>query len=114
MHLDFSENVQKLGERAFARCYGLLNINLNDKLRIIENECFSFCTSLKVFSISPMVDTCRATAFNGCSALSQFVVESGNNHFLAIDGILYNHKQTKIIRCPENYKKDCVVIHGCQ
>ena len=63
------DEVRELPKSIFAKCSGLLKVNLSNKLEIIAYSAFSGCTSLKEMSFPRTVTEIHENAFNSCSNL---------------------------------------------
>ena len=61
---------------------------------------FSHCNILTSITIPNSVTYIGFSAFYGCSSLTTINVDSDNNNYSSIDGILYNHTQDTLIQCP--------------
>ncbi len=48
-------------------------------------------------------------AFDNCTALEHIYVKAQNTTYSSIDGILYNHDGTELIKCPSGRKRDVSV-----
>ncbi|MBQ9254242.1 MAG: leucine-rich repeat protein [Bacteroidales bacterium] len=58
------------------------------------------CTSLTSVTIPNSVTSIESSVFCGCSSLTDIHVDSENNYYSSVDGVLYNKEQTTLIRCP--------------
>ena len=56
-------NITNLGESAFQDCHALTSINLPDKLKIIEINVFSLCTSLELVVCNKNLKTIDSYSF---------------------------------------------------
>lgn len=108
--LKIPQNTKIIGKKSFSRCYNLAFIELNDTLETISDEAFSYCSKLKWINIPKGVKNISTSAFNGCTSLELINVESGNESFEDMDGILTDVGRKTIVRCPENYKEDIIVL----
>ncbi len=93
-------SVKTIGEYAFSTCSNLEKVVLEDGIETIENYAFSYCYSLKDITIPKSVKTIGDGVFEFCENLSAISVASGNKHYVAVDGILYDIAKTKILRYP--------------
>ena len=66
----------------------------------IGESAFESCSSLTSVTIPNSVTSIGGRAFGGCGSLISIDVESKNNHFSSINGVLFNKEQTIIITCP--------------
>ena len=76
--------------------------NNGTKYRVtsIVLRAFSNCSILTSVTIPNSVTYIGFSAFYGCSSLTTINVDSDNNNYSSIDGILYNHAQDTLIQCP--------------
>ena len=96
-----SNSVTYIGDVAFAGCHSLTSVHIPNSVTSIGDWAFSSCSSLTSISIPKSVKSIGERVFSGCSSLTAINVDSGNTHYSSIDGILYNHAQDTLIRCPE-------------
>ena len=71
----------------------------SDSIRTISLEEINLPASLKNESI----------IIENCPNLKEINVDSGNESFSSVNGILYNKSQTELIRIPQNYENDVVL-----
>ena len=64
------ENVIKIGQRAFYRCYNLSSIEIPDSIIEIGNGAFSGCRSLADIEIPKRITKIGDSTFSGCSSLT--------------------------------------------
>ena len=63
-----------IGFRAFAGCKALKQINMDQEVRILEDEAFSSCISLEEIIVPPSVASGGSGVFSGCTALKKAVI----------------------------------------
>lgn len=116
-------SVQNIGESAFSGCTGLKDITLCDGIKTIDGSAFGRCTGLTEIIIPSSVTTIGVTAFSdctgliqinipvsvesignkpfvNCSNLNQITVDSSNQHYSSLDGVLFNKDCTELIQYP--------------
>ncbi|HNX47920.1 MAG TPA: leucine-rich repeat domain-containing protein [Methanomassiliicoccales archaeon] len=116
-------SLHTIGERAFSACENLESFDAPSGLLTIENEAFQRCKSLVVFDLPSGLESvgpgafagCESLvnmtvpasvmeiglyAFSGCKSIAWFDVESENENFCSIDGVLYNKTATVLMQCP--------------
>ena len=93
-------SVTSIGTNAFAYCSGISGFTLSNTLSMIGEAAFFNCTGLSTISIPGSVTSIGLRAFNWCFALTQFNVESGNQIYSSIDGVLFNKYQNALIQFP--------------
>ncbi|MBQ5327833.1 MAG: leucine-rich repeat protein [Oscillospiraceae bacterium] len=105
------DSVTSCGSSAFSNCYGLLeavigkglkqipnsmffgdrnleSVTLPEGLTYIGDTAFSDCGLFK-FTIPATLTGLGSSVFGGCRRLSEFYVESGNQYYKAVDGVLF-------------------------
>ncbi|MBR3935986.1 MAG: leucine-rich repeat protein [Oscillospiraceae bacterium] len=105
------DSVTNCGSSAFSNCYGLLeaiigkglkqipnsmffgdrnleSVTLPEGLTYIGDTAFSDC-GLFNFTIPATLTGLGSSVFGGCRRLSEFYVESGNQYYKAVDGVLF-------------------------
>lgn len=66
---------------------------------------YQHSSNLMSIIIPATVKTIEAGAFEYCSSLENFVVDSDNEYFSSLDGVLYNKNQTILIHYPNGNKR---------
>ena len=90
-------NISVVGDEAFSYS-GLTEISLPAATKI-GNEAFSY-SALTEISLPNCLEDLGSTPFIGCEYLKSIEVESDNNYYTALDGILYNKEKTTLIAYP--------------
>ena len=126
------DSLKLIGEFAFYFCEYLLNITIPDKVTTIDDWSFVFCRSLKSVSIGFSVESIGENAFtncdsltsitipdnttlignrafSGCSSLLAFNVESNNQNYSSLNGVLFNKDKSTLIQYPAG-KPDATYI----
>ena len=94
------EACSSIGDEAFEGCKKLKNVEIPQQLSKIGNSAFANCTSLYRISLPATITEIGMTPFSGCTNLLSIDVDSDNNYYKSIDGVLYNHKITQLINYP--------------
>ena len=77
------------------------SINIPNGVTCIKGYAFRYCIGLTSIPIPSSVTYIEVNAaFEGCDALTSINVASGNTRYSSIDGVLYNHAQDSLLRCP--------------
>lgn len=76
------------------------SISLPTSLKSIGEEAFYGCSSITSIAIPQNVNTIGVGAFNECKAVTSFTVDSKNNSFSSVSGVLFDKNQTKLIQYP--------------
>lgn len=93
------ETVEEIANCAFSYCTGLMSITLPSTLRTIGKQAF-YCTGIGDVNIPKSVDSIGVSAFGFCNNMSNIYVDSANDNFSSLDGILYNKHLTRVLECP--------------
>ena len=106
------EDLSYIGSWAFSGCFCLASISFPSKLETIGAMAFSGCSSLKEINIPASVKTIGEAAFYGCKNIETINVNPSNEHYFAIDNVLYNTRQ-ELLKCAEkNPVKNIVIPEG--
>lgn len=66
--------IEYIGDRAFYRCAGLLEINLPENITYIGSSAFDSCRSLRSIIIPSKVTTIGDSTFSGCNSLTNIYI----------------------------------------
>ena len=116
------DGVTSVGKRAFLGSRALKSVTLPAGLQTIEEDAFGGCEKLASITLPSSLQTLEAGAFSGCDALTrielpaaletigtnalnaggltEIKVQTGNTHFEAEGGVLYNRGKTTLLRYP--------------
>ena len=97
--ISLDEGVTKIGKNAFKDCSALAEINLPSTLKVIGDSAFD-ATALKTVAIPADVETIENGAFTNCKELTAINVDSKNDAYYSIDGVLYDVSLGTLILCP--------------
>ncbi|MCL1904169.1 MAG: leucine-rich repeat domain-containing protein [Oscillospiraceae bacterium] len=76
----------------------------------IGKSAFENNNRIKSIVINNNVYEINANSFNGCTSLTDLSVENNNKFFSCVDGVLFNKKQTQLIRYPEGKSQTSYTI----
>ena len=94
------DNVTNIGCRAFIGCSNLAEIEIPEHVEKIKVNSFNDCSSLKKITIPEGVSEICLTAFDGCSELTRIDVDENNKEYSSLNGVLYTHDKSKLLKCP--------------
>ncbi|MBQ9312605.1 MAG: leucine-rich repeat domain-containing protein [Bacteroidales bacterium] len=94
-------SVTSIGNYAFTNCSSLTSVTIPNSVTSIGYSAFTNCSSLTSITIPNSVTSIESGFFSGCSSLTNIDVNSENNYYSSVDGVLYNKEETTLIRCPE-------------
>lgn len=85
----------------FDGCANLKNVFINrGKLQVISNFAFIDCTSLNSFAIPSTVTVIGMNIFRNCESIKRIIVDGSNEHYKAIDGVLFTNDGKGLIAYP--------------
>ena len=90
-------SVTSIENEAFLNCYYLEKIVIPSSISRIEANTFALCQNLKNIEIPQSVTYIDQNAFNGADSLESIVVDSNNDNYLSIDGVLFNKDKTNFL-----------------
>jgi len=106
------DSVIHIGDLAFMNCSHLTSVTIGSHVFQIGNYAFAGCTSLKCANISNQVCHIGEDVFQECVGLLAINVDSRNSVFSSVNGVLFDKRQTKLIRFPAGKGRSYVVPQG--
>ena len=91
-------SVTNIADYAFERCSNLITVTIPSSVTHIGNRAFSFCSCLTNINIPASVTSIGDYCFQSCLGL--FSVDSKNQNYASLDGVLYNKALTTLIQYP--------------
>ncbi len=107
--ISIPNSVTAIGDYAFYDCSGLTSISIPNSVKTIGKDAFCGCSSLTSITIPNSVTAIGNHAFYGCSGLTSINVDAANQEYSSKDGVLYNKKQTSLIRCPGGKRGEVII-----
>ncbi len=95
--------VTKISEWAISNCKSLTSITIPNSMTNIGYNAFRECSSLTSITIPNSVmniGNVEYGAFSGCEKLTEINVDSENQYYKSIDGVLFSKDGTKLIDYP--------------
>ncbi len=126
-------SITEINEGAFYGCSSLTSIEIKSNLKTIQSNLFYGCSALKIIDLPKTIEEINSNAFQGCSSLTsieikenveyiggavfygcislkEIIVNSNNNQYKSVDGILYTKDGTELIQFPTGSTKDNISI----
>ena len=95
-------SLKTIGTSTFANCYTLNTITIPNGVTKIENHAFMNCLSLTKITLPNSVTSLGFKVFTGCKSLSNILVESKNQSFISVGGILFSKDMSVLVKYPAN------------
>jgi hypothetical protein len=99
-YMDHEYLVSGIGSVAFSGCNGLTGVTLINTITRIGNGAFANCSELQSINIPEAVTSIGEGVFANCNKLANIIVEPNNPYYSAVNGILFNKSQSKLIQYP--------------
>ncbi len=109
-YLILPQSLKIIKKKAFNRCFNVSYVQFNSELEHIEQEAFGYCNKLKNVILNSKLIGIDSSAFNNCSQLASICISDTNEYYTETEGVLYNKDMSVLIRCPEGYRADIVII----
>lgn len=101
LNMDIPTRVITLGESAFDSCLSLSSVTIGTNVTTIGTYAFYDCDGLTSVTIPASVTSIGDYVFEKCTYLTEITVNAGNSFYSSLDGVLFNHSQTMLIKHPE-------------
>lgn len=109
-NVEIPDSIVTIGYKAFYLCYDLEHITFTSASQLQNIKDYAFNgTKIEEIMIPESVISIGNNVFTDCVKLETIGVESSNNNFSCVDGILYNKAKTDIIACPIMYTGNLVI-----
>ncbi len=102
-NLIIKEGITSVGKCAFYGCTGLLSVSLPDSLNELGFSAFGNCFNLETINIPANLNT--SFGYSGLQYLynyKEISVDSDNEQYTSVDGVLFNKDKTELIKYPQN------------
>lgn len=93
--------VTVIGEEAFYGASSVTGITLPASVKELQYGAF-YGTSITKLFIPKSTSIINYNAFDNCTKLAAFEVDSANTAFLAVDGVLFDIGKVELVKYPEN------------
>jgi hypothetical protein len=92
--------VTVIDQYAFGDCLSLTSVTIPDTVTIIDPSAFFNCVGLTNVTIPASVNIIGEAAFSCCSSLTAINVNPANPYYTSVDGVLFDHSQTRLVGYP--------------
>lgn len=97
-HIELPNSIQCIEDSAFASCESLQEIKLPENIVNINSRAFCGCQSLEKIKLPTSIQVVGHEVFLWCKSLE--MIECDNEHYQAIDGVLFDRKEKRCICYP--------------
>ena len=98
--VNIPNQVTFIGKYAFYLCTGLTLVTIGNSVTYIGDSAFQSCTALTSMTIPSSVTFIGNGIFYDCTRLNSIFVDSNNENYQSIDGVLYSKNGKTLILCP--------------
>ena len=93
-------SVTSLGGNVFEGCSSLSTITIPSSVTSIGENAFAGCGSLSDVSLPGSIESIGINAFSDCASLQSINVNSNNNYYKSLDGVLFTKDGTELMQYP--------------
>lgn len=97
---DIPKTVTTIHFYAFENCQKLTDLTIPDNVETVYGSAFSDCTGLTSVEIGAGLNLLYNTPFLGADNITAIRVAEENQHFSAVDNVLYSKDRTRLVFCP--------------
>jgi hypothetical protein len=87
-------------------------VTITEGVTSIGSEAFRNCGGLTCVTIPASVTSIGDLTFANCNGLTALVVDSGNNYYSSVDGVLFNADQTHLVQWPAAKSEEYTIPEG--
>jgi len=95
---------------AFRYCGNLESIDIPGSVETIGYDNFEFANSLTTATIPSSVKSIDTGVFASCQNLQEIIVDTNNQYYTSVDGVLYTKDKTHLVTYPAGKPDENVVI----
>lgn len=98
--IQIPDTVEYIGDEAFAKCTKVSSFTIPDSVKEIGDRAFAQCYNLTDITIPESVEVIGDAPFYGCLEMMNTYVDADSQHFVSIDGVLYDKDVKRLIQYP--------------
>ena len=99
--IEIPAGVTSIGVAAFSDCSGLTKVTIPESVTSIGLSAFSGCDGLTSIEIPQSITEIGELAFSHCKRLRSIQVDSKNENYTSIDGVLFSKDGTRLLQYPD-------------
>ena len=92
--------IKTIADGAFSHS-NVTEVTISNSVKHVGYNAFGDCQKLVKVSLGAKVETLGRRPFKSCTELSLIEVDTQNEHFTVVDGVLYNKELSHVVRCPQ-------------
>lgn len=93
-------SLKTIGSGAFYGCKALTLLEIPDSVSHLERAAIQFCSNLEILFIPASVISIEGLPVDLCYKFKGFTVDPDNPNYSAVDGVLFNKDQSRLIQFP--------------
>lgn len=110
VEINLPDSVRIIEEGAFTHCSKLAILNVGKCLVTVKHSAFQYCTNLNHIHFPETLTTLEQYVFYYCSGNLRVSFEPGNQHYSSDGRFVYTKDKSKITHVIDNYKNKYITI----
>ncbi|MCQ2440509.1 MAG: leucine-rich repeat protein [Clostridia bacterium] len=110
--LTIPNGITSIGSYMFYWCYNLKSVTIPSSVTSIGISAFEGCANLTSINLPNSVVSIGDWVFEDCNSLSSINVDTDNDYYSSLDGVLFDKDKTNLIRCPAAKSGDYIIPNG--
>lgn len=95
-----SKNLKVIETCLFSECNELYEVVIPNGVEVIKAYAFNSCNSIKRVNIPSTVKIIEHSAWSKAESIEEFIVDTENEYYISVDGVIYNKEQTELCIYP--------------